>query len=256
MESRLASQPVTSLVAHEAFTAHCEELRRTAPVVASDAVDVIVSNCVLNLVRPEDKNQLFDEMYRVLRRGGRAVISDIVCDEDPTPAILNDPKLWSGCISGAYREDAFLEAFVAAGFYGVEIVARAREPWQVLDGIEFRSITVCAYMGKEGARIERNQAVIYKGPWSQVKDDDGHELRRGQCMAVCDKTFKLFTDPKGPYAGAIVPVEPLNEVAPDEATPFDCKRTSVRSPRETKGLDYRETREGGELSCSIDEDCC
>ncbi len=53
------------------------------------------------LARPEDTGTLFAEMHRVLRRSGRAVISDIVCDEDPTPSILADPDLWSGCIAGA-----------------------------------------------------------------------------------------------------------------------------------------------------------
>lgn len=99
------------------------------------SVDVVVSNCVLNLVRPEEKERLFTEMARVIRPGGRAVISDIVCDEDPTPEILEDPELWSGCISGAYREDAFLEAFERAGFHGIEIVPilpRGENPVDIL----------------------------------------------------------------------------------------------------------------------------
>ena len=50
-----------------------------------------------------------------------------------------------------------------------------------------------AYKGKEGPCIERNQAVIYRGPWKQVVDDDGHTLERGARMAVCDKTFKLYS---------------------------------------------------------------
>ena len=56
---------------------------------------------VLNLVRSDDKQRLFDEIHRALERGGRAVISDIVCDEDVPPALQADPELWSGCISGA-----------------------------------------------------------------------------------------------------------------------------------------------------------
>ena len=255
-EAHLRLTPVSTMEEHDAFEAYCDELRRNEPVIADDTVDVIVSNCVLNLVRPEAKKKLFEEMHRVLRRGGRAVISDIVCDEDPTPTILADPKLWSGCISGAYREDAFLDAFAEAGFHGIEIVARAKQPWQVIDGIEFRSISVRAYKGKAGPCIERKQAVIYKGPWSHVKDDDGHVLRRGQRMAICDKTFKLYTDPHGPYAGQLVPIEPLEEVAVEDAVAFNCKGSAYRSPRETKGLNYRETVEGGKMSCSIDDDCC
>ena len=56
-----------------------EELRNTHPMIESGSIDVILSNCVLNLVRPQDKRQLFDEMYRVLGDGGRVAIADIVC---------------------------------------------------------------------------------------------------------------------------------------------------------------------------------
>ena len=69
--------------------------------VADNSVDVVISNCVLNLVRQEDRQQLFSEIFRVLKRGGRAVISDIVSDEDVPPALRNDATLWSGCLSGA-----------------------------------------------------------------------------------------------------------------------------------------------------------
>jgi len=104
----LHDHPIQAVDGLAAFEAECDRLRRESPAVASESVDVVVSNCVLNLVRPADKVRLFGEMHRVLKRGGRAVISDIVCDEDPTPAIVNDPQLWSGCIAGAFREDRFL----------------------------------------------------------------------------------------------------------------------------------------------------
>jgi len=254
---RLAEHPPTSVEDIAAYDTFCETQRASDPVVADDSMDVIVSNCVLNLVRPEEKGRLFREMARVLRRGGRAVISDIVCDEDPTEAILADPELWSGCISGAYREDTFLQAFADAGFHGIEILARSAEPWQVLDGIEYRSVTVRAFKGKAGPCLERNQAVIYRGPWSQVADDDGHLLERGARMAVCDKTFHLYTDPTGPYAGDIVPVTPRVEVPLEDARAFACDGNHVRSPRETKGATYRATETAdGPSCCASDSDCC
>lgn len=120
-----------------------------SPLIADASVDLIVSNCVLNLVRPQDKVQLFDEMFRVLKSGGRAVISDIVCDRDPTPAIRDDPKLWSGCISGAFREDRFAGMFEAAGFCCVETLVRQDEPWQTIDGVAFRSVTVRAWKDRK-----------------------------------------------------------------------------------------------------------
>ena len=65
----------------------------------------MVSNCVLNLVHPEDRSELWAEIHRVLRRGGRAVISDIVSDEDVPVHLQRDGELWSGCVAGAIRED-------------------------------------------------------------------------------------------------------------------------------------------------------
>jgi arsenite methyltransferase len=256
VEAWLNQHPITTFEHFSAFEAECDRLREQEPLIASDSVDVVISNCVLNLVRPQDKQQLFQEIFRVLKRGGRAVISDIVCDEDPTPAILNDPKLWSGCIAGAFREDQFLEMFEQAGFYGVEILVRQPDPWQVIDGVEFRSMTVRAYKGKQGECWERNQAVVYKGPWKAVQDDDGHTLYRGQRMAVCDKTFKIYTDPAGPYHADMIPVLPHQEIPLEAAQPFDCDRTELRHPRETKGVDYRATVTSEASSCCAPASSC
>ncbi len=253
----LDRHPIQTIDQHAAFAAECRRLRRDQPLIADQSLDVIVSNCVLNLVEPRLKPQLFAEMHRVLRRGGRVVISDITCDEDPTPAIVNDPKLWSGCIAGAFREDRFLRMFEDAGFYGVEVLGRADAPWQTIDGIEFRSMTVRAYKGKEGPCLERNQAIVYTGPWKQVRDDDGHTLHRGQRMAVCDKTYRIMTDPAGPYAGQIIAIDPREAVPLDQAKPFDCAGATLRHPRQTKGEDYHVTHVNEDAPCcDPDSGCC
>ena len=171
-----------------------------------------MSNCVLNLVRDEDKGKVFAESFRVLRRGGRAVISDIVADEPVPGHLKNDPELWSGCVSGALEQNEFLRAFEQAGFYGIEILKRDSAPWRTVEGIEFRSITVRAFKGKQGACLDCNQAVIYRGPWRKVEDDDGHTLTRGQPMAVCEKTFRIYSST--PYSEDILPAPPLQAVAP------------------------------------------
>jgi len=252
----LAENPIHDTATLAAFEAHAQRLRQQSPLVADDSIDVIVSNCVLNLVEARLKSQLFAEMFRVLRKGGRCVISDIVCDEDPTPQMRNDPELWSGCISGALREDQFLKMFEDAGFHGIEVLVRQEEPWRVVQGIEFRSVTVRAYKGKQGPCLERNQAVIYRGPWKQVVDDDGHVLRRGQRMAVCDKTFKLYTQADGPYAADIVGVEPREPIAPEDAAQYNCKAQALRHPRVTKGLDYDQTTEPADDCGCGPEGCC
>ncbi len=252
----LAGRPVTDVAGADALEAEKARIRRDAPGVPCDSTDAVVSNCVLNLVRTEDKAALFDEIFRVLRRGGRAIISDIVCDETPPESMRADPLLWSGCIAGAFREDEFLERFEKAGFHGVEILERADRPWRVVEGVEFRSMTVRAFKGKQGPCLEHGQAVVYKGPWKKVIDDDGHTFRRGARMAVCDKTFRVMTDPKGPYAGQIAGIEPLTPVDAKDATPFACQRQAVRSPRATKGLEYRETTTANGDACCPDGSCC
>lgn len=231
-----------------------DRLREDSPMIADDSVDCVVSNCVLNLVRPQDRQQMLNEVFRVLKRGGRAAISDIVADEDVPEELQADPALWSGCISGAYREDKFLQAFEEAGFHGIELVNREADPWQVVRGIEFRSVTVVAWKGKQGPCLERNQAVIYKGPFSHVKDDDGHIYRRGERTAICEKTFQLLQQP--PYAGMFEVVEPRQTIPLDTAKPFECTGNRLRHPRETKGNDYQLTIAPEEDCCGPGGDCC
>lgn len=254
LDGHLEAHPVRTAEELEAVRLWEEKERRDNPMIPTASVDVVISNCVLNLVDPGSKTELFREMHRVLKKGGRAVISDIVSDEDVPEPLQADPELWSGCISGAFREDLFSKAFEDAGFYGIEILSRDERPWQIVEGVEFRALTVRAFKGKEGPCLERNQAVIYRGPWRSVTDDDGHTLFRGQRMAVCDKTFNIYKSE--PYASDIEVVEPCDEIPRSEAAPFDCRKDAVRHARETKGLDYDVTETTGAPYCSPDGNCC
>ncbi len=237
-----------SIVAEEIGYGNVEFLRGRIQDLALglESLDVVVSNCVLNLVPAADRPLLFAEIHRVLRPGGRAVISDIVSDEPVPHHLQEDAELWSGCISGAFTEEAFLAAFDEAGFYGMRIRERQRDPWRSIEGIEFRSTTVEAFKGKEGPCLERLQTVVYKGPFREILDDDGHRIERGRRYAVCDKTFRLLG--REPYAGHFELIEPREEVPLEDASPFDCSRDTIRHPRETKGEDYRLTT-GGPSCC-------
>lgn len=253
-EAYLAANPVSDAEAWARAERLADDLRANDPMIASDSVDVVLSNCVLNLVDPEDRRRLFAELHRVLKRGGRAVISDIVCDEVVPERLKNDPELWSGCISGAFVEHEFLAEFEEAGFYGVEIIVRQEEPWATVEGIEFRSVTVRAFKGKEGPCRDHHQAVVYRGPWKSVTDDDGHVLRRGVRTAVCAKTYNIYTN--APYADAIIPVPPHTPVTAEEATQFNCRRNAIRDPRETKGVEFDKTELPMSDCCGSDRDCC
>ncbi|XZE54897.1 methyltransferase domain-containing protein [Planctomycetaceae bacterium SH139] len=191
VDAYLRANPLRSESDLQAFEAYCDRLRVEQPLVPDASVDAVVSNCVLNLVDPRDKQTMFAELFRVLKPGGRAVISDIVSNQTVPLALHRDAELWSGCISGAYEETAFLDAFSAAGFRNLEIAELQREAWQVVEEIEFRSMTVIAYKpADEGnaTTAERDndehdndeQELIYRGPFAAVMDDAGQEFIRGQ----------------------------------------------------------------------------
>lgn len=247
IEGWLNDNPVKSLQDLTRLDEEKERLRRDEPLIADDSVDLIVSNCVLNLVREADKGQLIEEMYRVLRPGGRIAVSDIVSDEIVPENLKNDPELWSGCISGAFFELDLLKRLEDVGFYGIKIDKWEGEPFAIAEGIEFRSVTITAKKGKEGPCKEAGHAVLYKGPWKSVVDDDGHTLERGVRTAVCAKTFRLLTGE--PYADETIGIEPAAAIPEQEQNDFDCSRTEPRHPRETKGADYRVSQPAGESCC-------
>ena len=201
-DSFLASSPIRSSSDWLRAEEHANSLRAAAPLIADNSVDVVVSNCVLNLVRSEDRRQLFAELLRVLKPGGRAVISDIVSSDDVPVELQADAKLWSGCISGAFREDRFLEAFESAGFHGVEILERQSEAWTTVGPLEFRSLTVRAFKPQPTTGSDFNHSVVYRGPWKSVTTDFRQELARGERLDVRDAEFAMLSQP--PYRDQLV----------------------------------------------------
>lgn len=167
LDAELKKRPIADAASFLAADELADGLRSQHPLVASDSIDVVVSNCVLNLVEPDAKPRMFRELFRVLKPGGRAVISDIVAGEPVPLHLQNDPELWSGCISGALPEEDFLQSFKDAGFNDVEVLKFDAEPWRTVEGIEFRSMTVQAFKGKQGPSLERHPKKT-KGRDAQV----------------------------------------------------------------------------------------
>src|SRR5260370_5858102 len=121
LDRELKRSPITDAASFLAADELAEELRVKYPLVPNDSIDVVVSNCVLNLVEPKSKRQLFEKIFRVLRKGGRAVICDIVSDEEVPAQLQNDPELCRRCISWSLTEDGFRAALENARFYGIQI---------------------------------------------------------------------------------------------------------------------------------------
>jgi SAM-dependent methyltransferase len=87
----------------------------------ANAVDVIISNCVINL--SADKDRVLREAFRVLKPGGRFAVSDVVVRGDVPPSIRQNMELWIGCVAGALKDSEYLDKLAAAGFEdaGIEV---------------------------------------------------------------------------------------------------------------------------------------
>jgi arsenite methyltransferase len=90
--------------------------------VENASVDVIISNCVINL-SPE-KEKVFQEAYRVLKPGGRMMVSDMVLEKELPPEVKNDPLAWASCIAGAVMEKEYLGMMEKAGFRDIQVLSR------------------------------------------------------------------------------------------------------------------------------------
>ena len=93
---------------------------------ADNSVDVVLSNCVVNL--STDKGKVFAEAYRVLKPGGRLMISDIVLTGELPEAIAGSLAAYAGCVAGAVRKEEYLRLMEAAGFRNVRVVQESRFP--------------------------------------------------------------------------------------------------------------------------------
>ncbi len=245
LDAWLVEHPVRSAAELPALEDAIAQFRRSSPLVADASVDLVVSNCVLNLVRESDRRQLMDEIFRVLKVGGRVAISDIVSDEPVPDALKADPELWSGCVSGAFQEAEFLLALETAGFRGIALDKWESEPFAVVEGIEFRSVTVTARKPDTAASRDAEQALIYRGPWKAVEDETGRCFMRGERTAVSASEFEVFGD--AGYAAEFVAIR--SRVCVPEAEQPDFERTGLRDPRETKGAGYRAVRKPGPKGC-------
>ncbi len=251
LDIALKERPIGDSNAFLAAQELADSLRIKQPLVHDNSVDVVVSNCVLNLVESNAKKQLFQEIYRVIRPDGRAVISDIVSDQPVPKHLQEDPELWSGCISGALTETGFLEAFAEAGFYGIEVVKRDSQAWQTVEGIEFFSVTVRAFKPLDTPSLEKNQAAIYRGPFKRVLEDEGQWFERGQRHAVSDRTFqRLLKPPYKPHFDLISPKK-----APTNPDSYTGKPGQIRPAHETKGRNFRLTTDANSC-CEPGTDCC
>jgi arsenite methyltransferase len=111
-----------------------------------NSVDVIISNCVINL--SADKDRVFSEAFRVLRPGGRLAVSDVVVRGSMPAEIRRSVELWIGCVAGALEEEEYREKLVRAGFEGVALeptrIYRVEDAQELLAGAGLDSDAIAA----------------------------------------------------------------------------------------------------------------
>lgn len=110
--------------------------------VEDSSVDVVISNCVINLA--VDKRQVFADIYRVLKTGGRIVISDIVSIGLVPESIRSSPDAWSCCVGGAMDRDEYLEIIRSTGFKNVHLSQNFDSDFDIDEPYRFISVTVKA----------------------------------------------------------------------------------------------------------------
>ncbi len=242
LDEYLRGSPVCTQNDYQRLCAWQEQQCKERPLIADASVDLVISNCVLNLVQDADKQQLVREIFRVLKPGGRVAVSDIISDEACGEELKQNPELWSGCLSGAFQETAFLQAFSDAGFVAVKYDQWDPEVWRVVEGIEFRSALLTAVKPAMSMPMDRGHAVMYRGPYAQIRDEEGQVYPRGVRMAVSDHTFALLTSDV--YDNDFIGFTPARMPAPRQW----C--SSAHGPRPVS-----ETR-GGVQSGSSAKGCC
>lgn len=113
--------------------------------VEDNSIDVIISNCVINL--SPDKRKVFQEAYRVLKNGGKIMISDLVTEGQLPEEIKKSFDAWAGCIAGALEKNEYLDTIRKAGFQKIKIVSESSYDIDVSDQLKGKitSVAVEAY---------------------------------------------------------------------------------------------------------------
>jgi SAM-dependent methyltransferase len=163
-----------------------------------ESVDVVISNCVINL--SPDKDAVFAETYRVLRPGGRLMVSDMVRDGELPPAIRERVDAWSGCVAGALLESEYLDKIRAAGFEGVEVVSRDKTPVEQVDEGELQLVVMGPDGPLEGAKAKAllAESGVALGDLAQavasveVRAHKPRAVASLEAQSVTDVPFKLL----------------------------------------------------------------
>lgn len=182
------------------FSADFVDLRKGDALdlpLQDESVDVAAQNCLFNIFTESDLKLALQEMYRVLKPGGRLVLSDPTCEQTMPENLKADERLRALCLSGALPLESYIKVITDCGFGTVEV--RAKRPYRLLSPkhydtdklIYIESVEVCAIkdpMPEDGPCVFTGKTAIYFGDKEYFDDNKGHTLLQNQPLAVCDKT--------------------------------------------------------------------
>ena len=175
------------------------------------SVDLVTSNCVINL--SPQKGEVFNEIRRILKPGGRFVIADIISDREVPQEMRQNKDLWGECVSGALTLNEFLSLAKQSDFHGLSV--QKDYLWKEVEGIKFYSYILGGYkhtQPKNGANGSSLTAV-YAGPFCSI-NCGGIKFELGQEVAIDSKTAEKLSSP--PFSNHFILTDPETEI-PREA---------------------------------------
>ncbi len=246
--------PVRDLEQYLALQDILQHAGGNEPAVAAESLCLLVADFPLNRYAvPAQAEAALAESLRTLRRGGRLLCPALLTDE-PVAGRHTVRGLGDAAALALPTEQSCLLALEAAGFHGITLHAGATQAVDRIEGADVRLWLVEAFKGKRGPCWELGQAVIYRGPWREVRDDDGHVYPRGARVAVCAKTFELLH--QAPYAGQLAGLRAEHEPPLRQALPFDCNTPMLRHPQVTKGQRTFAGEAAAGRACMPGSGCC
>lgn len=240
IETFLSQHPVENITDYLQLESYISDMRSKKPLIEDNSVDIVALDGPNFDITTENLWNLAEDVYRVLKKGGVFLFSLLLSDEK--------------AVEEGYLCENDMERFThSLKFHGLHWLGRSELPYQVNNGKEIRCHNFTAFKGKEGPCTERGQAVIYNGPWREIKDDDGHTYPRGKRVAVCDKTFNVLLRP--PYKDQFTYLRPYIDIPLEQAAPFPCASGIIfRHPGQTKGV--VQLNPTSQDICGPDDDCC
>lgn len=162
-----------------------------------NSVDVMAQNCLFNIFEPDDLARALREAYRVIKPGGRLVMSDPIATRPIPLHLQQDERLRALCLSGALTYNEYIQALVETGFGQVEV--RARRPYRLLGKETYKleqplllesldSVAFKVPIPTDGACVFTGKTAVYGGTEDYLDDKAGHIMQPGIPLAVCDKT--------------------------------------------------------------------